>query len=90
MQPKHIQVSRSTIGKLREMYQERWSREWPESDDYLRTLWRESRHDLGNYTRGLYAAPVFQWCLDLMRECHVFECPPPVLALPAPAAVEAA
>jgi hypothetical protein len=36
-------VHRATLTKLRALYRETWSREWPFRDDYLVELWDETR-----------------------------------------------
>jgi len=69
-------VGADTLGKLRRMYSETWHRDWPEPDDYLKTLWLEARAAEAETTARVPTPAVWQACLTLMRECHEFDAEP--------------
>jgi len=47
------------VPTLRALYREKWGRDWPHDDEYLRELTREARSR--------------EEVVVLMRECHEFE-----------------
>lgn len=67
-------VNRATLTKLRALYRETWSREWPFRDDYLVELWDETRviyiNDKGN--PRVPPDEMRKHCAELMRECDEF------------------
>jgi hypothetical protein len=66
-------VRRATINKLRARYNEQWSRQWPEDDDYLAELWREVQVKNVRGNTRIPAAECYDRCLMLMRENHPFD-----------------
>jgi hypothetical protein len=61
-----------TLRTIRAKYRAIWSRDWPEDDAYLATLWSEARAT-HNATRAHVPPPiVWDTVLDLMRADHPF------------------
>ena len=67
------QVGISTVVKLRRLYLETWSREWPHDDSYIRELWLETRREIRNGTNKVPPPGVWDRCIEAMRENHTFE-----------------
>jgi len=68
-------VGAHTLKKLRGLYRDRWSLDWPEADDYLRELWGEARQAVPGGSHKVPPDGVWEFALTLMRECHTFPQP---------------
>lgn len=65
-------VGSATVTKVRRLYQETWSCEWPHGDSYLRDLWIETRNEVRNGNHKVPPTIVWERCVEAMRENHPF------------------
>ena len=66
-------IGKATLRRVRKLYKNRWSRDWPFDDDYLVTLVEEAKGllNLAKNARHRYDE-VYEETLTLMRADHEF------------------
>lgn len=67
--PGRTWVCAKTLIELRELYRETWSRDWPEDNAYLSTLWQQTCEVIHRLQRKKR----YEFCVLIMRENHEFE-----------------